>query len=71
MRVFNLNGDFIYEFETLKDASDFTKVSMGRISTLCTLENKGMAKNYMFSRTKYKLEPYLYPKSLNNKYKNE
>lgn len=70
VRIFNLNGDFISEFETLKEASNFTKVSIGRISSLCKLENKGMSKNYMFSRTKYKLQPYIYPKSLNNKYKN-
>ena len=48
---FNLNGEFLKHYDTLKEASIETGVSVGRISTLCKLnDNTHMAKGFMFSR---------------------
>lgn len=70
VNVFNLNGEFISHFDTLEEASEFTKVSCGRISNLCKLnDNEHMANGFMFSRTTNNMEAYMPKKSTNIKYK--
>ena len=59
VNIFNLQGEFIKHFDTLKEASNFTNVTVGRISTLCKLDDsKHMANGYMCSRTKERMEKY-------------
>lgn len=59
VNVFNLKGELIKSFNTLKEASEFTNVTVGRISTLCKYDNnEHMAKGFMFSRTKNIMNAY-------------
>jgi len=56
---FNLNGEFLKHYDTLKEASEDTGVSVGRISSLCKMnDNNHMAKGFMFSRNKTINGPY-------------
>ena len=50
--MFDIHGTLIKSFATLKEASDFTGVSIGRISSMCKLnDGKHVAYDYMFSRS--------------------
>lgn len=52
VNVFDIHGTLIKSFATLKEASDFTGVSIGRISSMCKLnDGKHVAHDYMFSRS--------------------
>jgi hypothetical protein len=56
---FNLNGEFLKHYDTLKEASDDTGVSVGRISSLCKInDNTHMAHGFMFSRNETINGPY-------------
>lgn len=71
VNVFNLNGEFIKHFSTLKEAASFTGASFGRISTLCKLNsNLYEAKGYMFSRDET-MKPYIVNKCINKKHLKE
>lgn len=60
VNVFSLDGVLVKHFDTLQEASDFSKVSVGRISELCRENcNNHMSNGYMFSRNKTKMEPYV------------
>lgn len=51
INIFDIHGVLIKSFDTLKEASDFTGVSIGRISSMCKLnDGKHIAHDYMFSR---------------------
>ena len=51
VNVFDIHGILIKSFNTLKEASDFTGVSVGRISSMCKLnDGKHIAHDFMFSR---------------------
>lgn len=51
VNVFNANGELIWHFNTLKEASLYTGVSYGRISSMCLLDDgQHIAHEYMFSR---------------------
>ena len=64
VNIFNLDGEFLMHFDTLKEASDYTGVSCGRISSLCKCNNNNhMAHGYMFSRNVIKLDKYEQKKS--------
>ena len=68
VNVFDLDGNLIKHFDLINEASNFTGVSIGRISNLCKInDSKHQAKGYMFSRdeTMEKYEPSLY---INKKY---
>jgi hypothetical protein len=69
VNVFDLNGNFIQHFNTLKEAQDFTGVSFTTISKLCKENNNLHAGNgYMFSRDdKKKMDAYLPNKYINKK----
>lgn len=69
VNVFNLNGEFVKHFDTLKEAEKFTGVCFTTISTLCKENNNLHAGNgYMFSRDdKDRMEPYQPSKSINKK----
>ncbi len=68
VNVFDLNGNLLKHFDMLSDASNFTKVSIGRISDLCKINDcNHMAKGYMFSRD-YVMNSYMPLKSTNKKY---
>ena len=56
---FNLNGEFLKHYDTLKEASNDTGVSVGRISSLCKInDNTHMAHGFMFSRNETINGPY-------------
>ena len=68
VNVFDLDGNFIKHFDRLSEASEYTGVSIGRISDMCKMnDSEHMAKGYMFSRdeTMKKYEP---SKFINTKY---
>lgn len=68
VNVFDLDGNFIKHFDRLSEASEYTGVSIGRISDMCKInDSEHMAKGYMFSRdeTMKKYEP---SKFINTKY---
>lgn len=69
VNVFNLNGEFVKHFDTLKEAEVFTGVCFTTISTLCKENNNLHAGNgYMFSRDdKDRMDPYQPSKALNKK----
>lgn len=69
VNVFNLNGEFVKHFDTLKEAEAFTGVCFTTISTLCKENNNLHAGNgYMFSRDdKDRMDPYQPSKALNKK----
>lgn len=69
VNAFNLKGEFVKHFETLKEAEEFTGVCFTTISTLCKENNNQHAGNgYMFSRDdKARMEPYHPSKSINKK----
>lgn len=73
VRVFNLEGELVGVFDTLKEASEFTGLSQGRISDLCKLnDNRHMGKGYMCSRDdKEKMDPYEAMSTINTKYKEQ
>ena len=73
VRVFNLKGELVGVFSTLKEASEFTGLSQGRISNLCKLnDNRHMGGGYMCSRdNKEKMDPYEAMSSTNTKYKEQ
>lgn len=58
VNCFNLKGEFLKHYETIKEASEETGVSIGRISSLCKInDSHHMANGYMFSRELLKF-PY-------------
>ncbi len=60
VNVFDLNGNLIQHFETLKEASEFCNVSISAISKIIKEDNScHMANGYMFSRTQEKIDPYI------------
>lgn len=68
VNVFDLNGNFIKHFDLINEASEYTGVSIGRISDMCKMnDSKHQAKGYMFSRDEImkKYEPSVY---INKKY---
>lgn len=68
VNIFDLEGNLIKHFDTLNEASEYTGVSVGRISDMCKInDSKHQAKGYMFSRdeTMKKYEPSIY---INKKY---
>ena len=68
VNIFDLKGNFIKHFDTLKDAAKYTGASFGRISTLCKLNsNLYEAKGYMFSRDET-MKPYIVNKCINKKH---
>lgn len=74
VNVFCLDGKFVKHFDTLEAASNFTKISLGRLSDLCNLDDSNhMSKGYMCSRTKTEMEPYTttnpFSKKILEKYK--
>ena len=67
VNVFDLNGNLIRHFDKLIEASEYTGVSIGRISDMCKLnDSEHMAKGYMFSRSE-KMEKYEPSKFINKK----
>ena len=71
VNIFDLNGNFLKHFNTLKEAATYTGASFGRISTLCKLNsNLYEAKGYMYSRDKT-MKPYIINKCINKKYLKE
>ena len=51
VHVFDIDGNLIKTFDTLKEASEYTGVSIGRISSMCKFnDNTHIAHEYMFSR---------------------
>lgn len=74
INVFDLDGKLVKHFDTLEEASDFTKISLGRLSYLCKLDDgTHMSKGYMCSRTKTEMPPYVptnpFSKKVLEKYK--
>lgn len=68
VNVFNLNGCFLKHFDTLLEASEYTNVSMGRISDLCKInDNNHMSNGFMFSRN-HTIDAYIPLSSTNKKY---
>lgn len=68
VNIFDLEGNLIKHFDTLNEASEYTGVTIGRISDMCKMnDSKHQAKGYMFSRdeTMKKYEPSIY---INKKY---
>ena len=60
INVFDLDGKLVKHFDTLEEASDFTKISLGRLSDLCKLDDgTHMSKGYMCSRTKTEMPSYV------------
>ena len=60
VNVFGLDGKFISHFKTLKETSEYTGVSIGRISKLCRENcNNHMSNGYMFSRDKTRMDAYV------------
>lgn len=69
---FNLNGEFLKHYDTLKEASEDTGVSVGRISSLCKMnDNNHMANGFMFSRDKTVHGPYTQDNPFSKKKINE
>lgn len=72
VNIFDLNGNLLKKCETLKEAEIFTGVSPGRISNLCKIDdNRHKSGNFMFSRTKDSMEPYIPSTCTNTKYLNK
>lgn len=68
VNVFDLDGNLIKHFDTLNEASEYTGVSIGRISNMCKInDSKHQAKGYMFSRDD-KMEKYEQSIYINKKY---
>lgn len=68
VNVFDLNGNLIKHFDTLVEASEYTNVSIGRISNLCKINDSNhMSNGYMFSRNE-KIDKYIPSISTNIKY---
>lgn len=71
VNVFDINGNFIKHFDTLLGASEFTGVSVGRISSLCKINDSNhIAKGYMFSRGEH-MKKYTPSYGTNTKVLNE
>lgn len=69
VNIFNLTGKLIKQCDTLKEASEFTGASQGRISDMCKMnDNFHQAKGFMFSRDKLEMPPYEASKNVNKKY---
>lgn len=69
---FNLNGEFLKHYDTLKEASEDTGVSIGRISSLCKInDNMHMANGLMFSRNEKINGPYIQNNPFSRKRVNE
>lgn len=68
VNIFDLEGNLIKHFDTLNEASEYTGVSVGRISDMCKInDSKHQAKGYMFSRDD-KMEKYEQSVYINKKY---
>lgn len=68
VNIFDLEGNLIEHFDTLNEASEYTGVSVGRISDMCKMnDSKHQAKGYMFSRDD-KMEKYEQSVYINKKY---
>lgn len=68
VNIFDLDGNLIKHFDTLNEASEYTGVSVGRISDMCKInDSKHQAKGYMFSRDD-KMEKYEQSIYINKKY---
>lgn len=67
VNVFDLDGKLIKHFDKLSEASEYTGVSIGRISDMCKLNDScHMAKGYMFSRDE-KMDKYEPSKYINKR----
>lgn len=68
VNVFDLDGKLIKHFDKLSEASEYTGVSIGRISDMCKLNDSyHMANGYMFSRDE-KMNKYEPSKYINKRF---